>query len=198
MADFERAFARTMGHEGGYVYDPDDAGGETYMGISRRFHPRWPGWKTIDEIRITSDHEYFSAILYENLRVKNEARAFYRDHYWDRFQGDLIPMQEIAEELFDTSVNMGVHRAVIFLQQALNLLNRNQKNYSDISEDGGFGPQTLETFEIYLKLENNNYSSLLIIMNTLQGMHYVKYMRDHPEQEKYARGWLKRVGVKET
>jgi len=131
--------------------------------------------------------------LEENDVFQKEVRAFYKQYYWDRFQGDEISIQEIAEELFDTSVNMGVHRAVIFLQQALNLLNRNQKNYSDIVEDGGFGPRTLKTLEIYLKLEKNNYSSLLIIMNTLQGMHYINYMEKHPEQEKYARGWLKRL-----
>ncbi|MBA7552009.1 hypothetical protein ES705_44560 [subsurface metagenome] len=194
MADFERAFAKTMGHEGGYVYDPDDAGGETYKGISRRFHPLWRGWEIIERIKkLNEGRNGFKTKLDINHDLQKQVKEFYREHYWDRFQGDLIPSQEIADELFDTSVNMGTHRAVIFLQQALNLLNRNQKNYPDIIEDGGFGPQTLKTFEIYLKLENNDHSSLLIIINTLQGMHYVKYMRDHPEQEKYARGWFKRV-----
>ena len=194
MADFERAFVKTMKHEGGYVSDPDDAGGETYKGISRRFHPHWQGWKTIDSILIYAIcHDDFLIEINKNKKIQQAVREFYREHYWDRFQGDLIPVQEIAEELFDTSVNMGVHRAVIFLQQGLNLLNRNQKNYPDIAEDGGFGPQTLKTLGIYLKLENNDHSSLLIIMNTLQGMHYIEYVKGHPEQEKYARGWLKRV-----
>jgi len=34
-------------------------------------------------------------------------------------------------------------------------------------------------------------------MNVLQGTHYVEYMREHPEQEKYARGWLKRVEIRQ-
>ena len=37
MADFNIAFEITMGHEGGYSFDKDDAGGETYRGISRRY-----------------------------------------------------------------------------------------------------------------------------------------------------------------
>jgi len=194
VADFKKAFIKTMGHEGGYVYDPDDAGGETYRGISRRFHPSWEGWEIIEKIKkIVEKRNDFRAVIDINHEVQSAVREFYREHYWDRFQGDLIPAQEIAEELFDTSVNMGIHRAVIFLQQGLNLLNRNQKNYPDIVEDGDFGPQTLKTLKIYLKLENNDHSSLLTIMNTLQGMHYIEYMRDHPEQEKYARGWFKRV-----
>ena len=38
MADFEAAFDETLGHEGGYVHDPDgpdDAGGATYRGVAR-------------------------------------------------------------------------------------------------------------------------------------------------------------------
>jgi len=34
---------------------------------------------------------------------------------------------------------------------------------------------------------------LLKVMNIFQGMHYIEYMRKDPVQEKYARGWLKRV-----
>ena len=47
MAEFKKAYDKTMGHEGGYVHDPDDAGGETYKGISRRYHPGWEGWKVV-------------------------------------------------------------------------------------------------------------------------------------------------------
>jgi type VI secretion system secreted protein VgrG len=39
--NFLKAFNTTMTFEGGYANDPDDAGGETYMGISRRYHPDW-------------------------------------------------------------------------------------------------------------------------------------------------------------
>ncbi|MBW1801582.1 MAG: hypothetical protein JRJ85_12745, partial [Deltaproteobacteria bacterium] len=44
MAKFDEAFEKTTAIEGGYVFDPDDAGGETYKGISRRFNPSWGGW----------------------------------------------------------------------------------------------------------------------------------------------------------
>ena len=37
-----------MEHEGGYVDDRDDRGGETYRGISRNNFPDWKGWKKID------------------------------------------------------------------------------------------------------------------------------------------------------
>lgn len=193
MADFERAYLKTMGHEGGYVYDPDDAGGETYRGISRRFHPLWFGWRVINKIKAESENGRFSETPEINNLLQQAVSDFYKQFYWDRFQGNAIPDQALAEELFDTSVNMGIHRAVIFLQESLNLLNRNQKNYSDIVEDGIFGPNTLKTLNVYLDLEGNNSRYLLKLMNTLQGTHYINYMKKHPEQEKYARGWLKRA-----
>ena len=39
MNVFEQAFARTIGHEGGYVRDKNDPGGETKYGISKRSYP---------------------------------------------------------------------------------------------------------------------------------------------------------------
>lgn len=195
MADFKKAFMKTAGHEGGYVFDPDDAGGETYKGISRRFHPSWNGWKVIEKIKQYIKNNSFNETLEENDLLQKVVKTFYKQYYWDRFQGDNIPVQEIAEELFDTGVNMGIHRAVIFLQKGLNLLNRNQKSYPDIIEDGNFGPNTLKTLNLFLRIENNDQMSLLKIMNTLQGMHYIKYMEKNPKQEKYARGWLKRVKI---
>jgi lysozyme family protein len=194
MANFDTAFEKTAAIEGGYVFDPDDAGGETYKGISRRFNPLWQGWDRIDEIKMTnSSKKEFGKIFDQDKGLQEEVVLFYKQAYWDKFWGDDIPVQEIAEELFDTGVNIGVHRAVEFLQKGLNLLNRNKKNYTDVFEDGLFGRNTLKALQAYLKIDDVSY--LLKVMNVLQGMHYIEYMRKNPAQEKYARGWLKRVKV---
>lgn len=194
MANFDEAFEKTAAIEGGYVFDPDDAGGETYKGISRRFNPSWKGWYRIDEIkRASSRKKKFDKVFEQDESLQKEVVLFYKEAYWDKFWGDEIPVQEIAEELFDTGVNMGVRRAVGFLQEGLNLLNRNQKNYNDIVEDGLFGKNTLKVLMAYLEIDEISY--LLKVMNILQGMHYIEYMRKSPTQEKYARGWLKRVKI---
>ncbi|MFQ5587022.1 MAG: glycoside hydrolase family 108 protein [Thermodesulfobacteriota bacterium] len=194
MANFNEAFIKTAAHEGGYVNDPDDAGGETYKGVARRYNPSWSGWEIIDIIKQeTESSSELKKSLEQNEQLQSEVRLFYKQFYWDRFWGDEVPVQEIAEELFDTGVNMGVRKAVSFLQESLNLLNRNQKSYADIGEDGLFGPTTLRTLETYCK--NDKPSSLLTVMNILQGMHYIERMRKNPVQEKYARGWLKRVKI---
>lgn len=191
MANYNEAYEKTCAHEGGYVFDPDDAGGETYKGVSRRYNPSWPGWKLIDDIKANNGNNNLSKQLDNNTDLQEQVRSFYKQLYWDQFWGDSVPDQAIANELFDTSVNLGVRRAVKYLQTGLNLLNRNQKNYNDIGVDGFFGPGTLGALNKYLK--QDPCAPLVKIMNTLQGMHYITYMEKNPAQEKYARGWLNRT-----
>lgn len=191
MADFNQSFKQTMGHEGNYSIDPDDAGGETYCGIARKFHPQWDGWPLIDNHK--ENNINFPAILKTDIQLQDKVRTFYKQTFWDRFLGDHIPDQPIAGELFDTGVNLGTRRAVSFLQEGLNVLNRNGVLYDDIMVDGAFGPNTLRTLKTCLARDDSGY--LLKIMNILQGMHYINYMKQAPVQEKYARGWLNRVTI---
>jgi len=193
MANFRKAYDLTMGHEGGYAKDADDLGGETYRGIARKFNPGWAGWAKIDKAKRVRG---FPASLDRDAQLQADVAAFYKQHYWDKFQGDAMPDQDIAEELFDTGVNMGVARAVEFLQRALSLLNRNEKLYADLVPDGLFGPKTLSAVRTYLKKDDP--ALLLKILNVLQGMHYIDFMTKSPIQEKYARGWFKRVEIAKT
>ena len=186
MANCQKAHQLTLVHEGGYVDDPDDR--KTYKGISRRFHGDWPGWAIVDELKGTAD---FPSCLYRHEGLNQKVADFFKKEYWDSFWGDRIPDQQIANELFDTSVNLGIKRAVTFLQKGLNVLNRNELLYDDLHEDGKFGDKTLTALKTYL--QRDNPSELMKVSNILQGMHYIEYMRSSPTQEKYARGWLARV-----
>lgn len=190
MADFTKEYDKTMSHEGGYVDDPDDAGGETYKGISRRFHPSWPGWLIIDNYKTDPN---FPKCLDNDIALQDNVKIFYKQHYWDCFQGDMISDQDIAGEIFDTGVNMGTKRAVKFLQRALNYLNRNGKLFADMTDDGVLGPGTLNCLNIYLS--QDKASILFKIMNVLQAQHYLNYMSKSPTQEKYCRGWFNRVTI---
>jgi lysozyme family protein len=187
MSDFRRAFDLTLGHEGGYSNDPTDRGGETFMGITRRDHPDWRGWDLVAKLRRSAGPEH-QRLLAE---LRDAAAAVYRARYWARFDGDSIPSQALAEELFDTGVNMGVGRAVRFLQEALNLLNRNGSSWADIVEDGDMGARTREALGACLA--RNDEKHLLRVMNVLQGAFYLALAKRDPSQEKYIRGWFARV-----
>jgi lysozyme family protein len=190
MANFDSAYTKTMGFEGGYGNDPDDVGGETYKGISRVYNPSWIGWKLIDEKKSQPD---FPKNLDKDIVLLNAVKSFYKAEYWDVNLLDLFTDQDIAEEMFDTGVNLGTGKAAMFLQQALNFLNRNQGLYPDIVEDGKIGKKSMETLAFYLKYDKPIY--LLKVLNVLQGMHYLNYMKKSPTQEKYARGWFSRVEI---
>lgn len=192
MADFKKAYQKTMSHEGLYSHDILDVGGETFCGISRKYNPNWEGWQIIDQIKENSEN--FERDLKENVLLQELKEYFYKDKYWDIFWGDEILFQPIADEMFDTGVNMGSRRAIKFLQQGLNCLNRNEMIFSDVVEDGVFGKNTMNALN---KLSSNlNDMNLLVkIMNVLQGMHYLEYMKKSPLQEKYCRGWFGRVTI---
>ena len=194
MADFERAFDRSLLAKSGYVERPDDNSGEAYKGVSRRFHPSWDGWEIIDALKLAaSNYDEFNKTMEKNQKLKEKVRVFFKQMYWDRFCGDTIPNQEIAVEIFETSVEMGVRRAVGFFQEVLNLVNASQSNYRQIIEDGIFGPETLKALEACLKSNDTFY--LAKVMSILQGMQYIEKMRKNPNQGKYVRDWFKRIKI---
>jgi lysozyme family protein len=92
--NFDRAFAWILRAEGGYVADPDDPGGETKFGISKRVYPK------LDIKAITEDL----------------ARELYRHDYWDACGCDALPAG-IDIAVFDTAVNMGRLTAIAILKQ---------------------------------------------------------------------------------
>lgn len=122
MANYSIAYNKVIKIEGGYVNDPDDAGGETYMGISRKFNPNAKFWKVIDEIKSINKNitnKEMNAILKKNNSIIGEIKNIYKNKYWDKLYLDSLNSQKIAEELFDTAVNMGVSVAIKILQNAL-------------------------------------------------------------------------------
>lgn len=189
---FKKAFDLTMVREGGWSFDVTDPGGMTYMGISRVYHHEWPGWPII--VRAKAAGKPLSAVI----ELPPMVRAFYRQNYWQPLRGDDLAAicDQVATELFDTAVNLGVVRSGKYLQQALNLLNDNQHIYPDILEDGLIGSVTLSNLHLYLDrrpMSNQlKIKMLLNVLNTLQGMHYIKQMRKYPARERF-RGWFLRL-----
>ena len=112
---FEKIIEIVLQHEGGYVNDKDDKGGETKYGITKRFYPH---------------------LDIENL-TKQEARDIYYKDYWIPSKAYKLPV-ELQYPYFDCVVNTGQSRAVKILQKACN-----NKNSFAIKEDGLIGAATI-------------------------------------------------------
>lgn len=96
MTPFDTAFERLLGHEGAYVNDPHDPGGETKWGISKRSYP--------DE-------------NIPNL-TKERAKELYKRDFWDRVHADELD-PGVVFQVFDFAVNSGVETAIRYLQRAV-------------------------------------------------------------------------------
>lgn len=189
MYKFDLIYAKVMIDEGGYVFDPDDPGGETYKGIARVFNPKWGGWQIIDSYKERYD---FPKCLNADENLEELVRYLYKKKYYDPYLGDQLD-DAIAEEMFDQSVNLGVHKAIEHLQRALNILNRNQRDYEDIKVDGIFGQNTLKA---YLKCVSVRGAKLLFnVLNGFQVKKYIELMEKDPFKEKYI-GWFNRIEIK--
>ncbi len=187
MAKFEQAHAIVMKHEGGYANSANDKGGETYKGVARKRHPGWLGWKIVDANKSLPD---FPRNLDANESLQRHVLSFYKSEFWDILSLDSVNDQSIATELYDTGVNMGTGIAAIFLQTALNVTNRNEKDYADLKEDGRIGPKTIATLNGHKRpLE------VLKVLNILQGSRYIAIMKRDPSQELWFGGWFARVAI---
>ncbi|MGE0358654.1 MAG: glycoside hydrolase family 108 protein [Burkholderiales bacterium] len=95
-ASFDVAFGRLMDHEGGYVNDKADPGGETKFGISKRSYP---------------DEDI------PNM-TRDRAMEIFRRDFWDRVNADRLP-DGVAFQLADFAYHSGADTAVRYLQRAL-------------------------------------------------------------------------------
>lgn len=120
MAKFIDAYKKVLNNEGIYSNDPDDAGGETYKGISRKANPNWDGWISIDAIK-KAHPTTFKGILKKTPELEKKVQDLYKDKYWDCFELDDVPSQLVAEQMFDTAVNQGQTAAIKFAQRVLDL-----------------------------------------------------------------------------
>lgn len=93
--DFATAINRVLGNEGGYVNDPNDPGGETQWGISKRAYP------SLDIKSLTRD----------------SAVAIYKTDFWDRVHAEQLPSL-LRFQTLDFAVNCGIDTAVRKLQAA--------------------------------------------------------------------------------
>lgn len=118
MADFKPAIAKVLLIEGGYANDPNDSGGETYKGISRKFWPEWLGWSSIDTAKLLLN---FPNNIKSNAWINVLVIDFYKANFWNKIGGDAISNQSIANQLMDAAVNEGIVPAIKRAQEIVGL-----------------------------------------------------------------------------
>ncbi|OUM01740.1 glycoside hydrolase family 108 protein [Variovorax sp. JS1663] len=111
--NFDEAFDRLLGHEGGYSNHPSDPGQETMWGVTAKV-ARANGY--LGDMRGLS---------------REKAKQIYRDLYWAPIRADELP-EGLRFDVFDAAVNSGVQQAVKWLQRVVGA-----------APDGVIGPATL-------------------------------------------------------
>ena len=157
--------------EGGYVNDSSDSGGATRYGVTQK---------------VARKYGYYGSMKQFPL---NRAMNIYEKRYWDKLKLDEVYKYSplIAEELFDTGVNMGTRRAGEFLQRSLNLLTS-----SKLIVDGSVGKKTLKALKVYHNKRGEHGKEVLHkMLNALQGSFYVTLAERRVKDKKFIFGWFK-------
>ena len=126
MSNFEHCLKIILHHEGGYVNHPEDPGGMTNLGVTKRVYEEWVGYAV-------SEHTM------QNL-TEEDVAPIYKKNYWDRVKGDDLP-EGLNLCVFDFGVNAGTGRAAKYLQTMIGTV-----------VDGGIGPNTLRTLDEHVSL----------------------------------------------
>jgi lysozyme family protein len=166
--------------EGDYVNHPADRGGATRWGITQAVARR-QGY--MDDMRHLP---------------QSDAAAIYKRLYWllPAFDKVAETAPKLAADLFDTGINMGTGTAIGFLQRALNALNREARDYGDLTVDRRIGSATILALNAFLKKRGSGGEDVLLkAVEALQGAHYLRLAETRPSQEAFLYGWLaNRIG----
>ena len=173
MSLFELAIPIVLRREGGFVNNVNDPGGATNFGVSLR-------WLKSQNLLLELEHEEGDLTQDEVSVVKDmtqsEAESFYKTKWWDVGNYSAIIPQAVGTKVFDTAVNVGPKRAVIFAQQALLL-----------TPDGVLGPKTLTS------INATNSITLLNELQHNQADFYTRLVASNPARQPFLKGWLARA-----
>jgi len=118
--NLEKCLSIVLAKEGGFSNHPEDPGGMTNFGVTRRTYAEF-----LDVPMEQVTEEMMRGIPPE------EVREIYRSGYWTPARCDELP-PGLDLMVFDFGVNAGVRRAVRMMQELLN-----------VKVDGSIGPMTL-------------------------------------------------------
>ena len=152
----------TLRWEGGYVNHPKDPGGATNKGVTK---------KVYDAYRLNNDLDRNDVRNISDVEVHD----IYENGYWKKARCPILPI-DLDTAQFDTAVNMGVKRAVKFMQKCTGCV-----------ADGAWGPKTAaavaqcspgETLKAYCDQRESFYNALI---------------KRKPDLSVFRNGWMNRL-----
>lgn len=169
MADINILAPFILSFEGGFANHPNDKGGATNKGVTigtwRKvgYDKDGDGDIDIDDLRLLTDVDVIDRVL--------------RPHYWDRWQGDSIRDQSIANLIVDWVWASGKH-GITNVQRVLG-----------VKQDGIVGPKTLSA------LNNSDRRALFDRIHRERVAFIDRLCTKDKTQECFRKGWLKRLNA---
>ena len=115
--NFDQCMKWVLHHEGGFVNHPDDPGGITNHGVTKKVYEEWVEREVSEQEMRDLTHE--------------DVAPIYKKNYWARLRADDLP-SGVDFCTFDWGVNSGTSRSAKALQRMVG-----------VTADGGIGPMTL-------------------------------------------------------
>lgn len=170
-ANFIGAVDATLKNEGGLLRDED---GLTRLGITSEFiaqakcdHP---------------DDGDIQCMAVANIS-ESQAIKLYKLQVWDKLGLDAMSSTPwLQAKVFDSAVNIGNYRAVIFLQSAIT-----NAGGPKLRCDGVIGVKTLAGVKMIPEKDIMRWYKVELIAN------YYNIIKLYPEKVRYIRGWLWRA-----
>ena len=166
MADYRHLVPFIRRAEGGYVNDPNDAGGETFAGVT------YQTWKSF----FGDTHDRFMAMSDEDWGI------IFKKGFWDLALADSINSQRIADVTVDWIFNSGKHYPEANIQDILI-----HTFGAQIAEDGSFGPATIEVIN---SVDEQQLWDAIIAKRL---WYFDAVVAAHPTNQKFLQGWKNRV-----
>lgn len=167
MADPKKLIPFILRWEGGFVNDPDDLGGATNKGITIGTFGEYRKRKglpspTVQELKNLSENDWYK---------------IFKTMYWDRWRGDEIKSQSVANILVDWVWASGVHGI------------RRPQTILGVAPDGVVGAKTIAAL-------NAAYPERLFEAIKDDRARFIdEICKARPKNEKYRKGWMNRINA---
>mgnify|MGYP001596134233 CR=1 FL=1 len=162
MADPNIAIEKTLGVEGFDSNHPADPGGRTRWGLTERSFPE---------------------VFVNGPPTLDTAKEIYRIYFWNKLHLTELFSQVIANEVFDTAVNMGTGVAAQYLQGAYNALRI--EGSPALVPDGRIGVKTIDAVNFFTSHSKGYETALRNVLDNYQGQNYLRI-----NNAAFMRGWF--------